>query len=238
MKKLLALALTVPLLAVPAATTAAPTAAAAASTTRTVHLGGVAVTVRSGTTQVVTVNRASGYHARISLYQYDAGRWRRVTTSTDGRIGYGGLVVGSQRRQGTGTTPLGTYALTDTFGTHRQRSDWDLAHRLIRSGDYWVQDNQSDYYNRYRNKSQGGFRWWLKDHPDQSERLTDYGQQYEYVVNTSYNVNQVRHRGAGIFVHVNGRGATAGCVSGPRWFLKSLFARLDPDRRPVVAVGR
>lgn len=216
----------------------AAAATATAATATTVRLDGVAVRVRPGTTQVVTVNRSSGYRARVSLHQVVDGRWRRLTTTTDGRIGYGGLVVGSQRRQGTGTTPLGTFALTSSFGTHRRRSDWNLSHRLIQRGDFWVQDNRSAYYNRYRNQREGGFRWWLEDHPDQSERLTDYGKQYEYVVVMNFNETQVRQRGAGIFVHVNGRGATAGCVSAPLWYLKSLFARLDPARHPVVAIGR
>ena len=48
----------------------------------------------------------------------------------------------------------------------------------------------------------------------------------------------MRHRGSGIFLHVNGSGATAGCVSAPRWFIKSLMRRLDPDRSPVIAIGR
>ena len=55
---------------------------------------------------------------------------------------------------------------------------------------------------------------------------------------TSYNRKQVRHRGAGIFLHVNGAGATAGCVSAPRIFLRRLMWRLDPAQVPVMAVGR
>ena len=62
--------------------------------------------------------------------------------------------------------------------------------------------------------------------------------QYEYSIVTSYNLEQVRHRGAGIFLHVNGSGATAGCVSAPRSFLQQLMWRLDPAQVPVLAVGR
>ena len=38
--------------------------------------------------------------------------------------------------------------------------------------------------------------------------------------------------------HVNGRGATAGCVSVPRAFMRTLVGRLDPAAAPVMAVGR
>ena len=119
------------------------------------------------------------------------------------------------------------------------RVAWLLRYRQIQPGDYWVQDNASEHYNRYRNKAQGGFRWWLPtSHPDSSERLTDFRRPYEYAIVTSFNHQQVRHRGSGIFLHVNGRGATAGCVSAPRWLLRYLVRVLDPERKPVIAIGR
>ena len=211
----------------------APTASAA-----TVRLDGVTVRLPAGTTQVITVNRTRGWHARVTFWRRSSSGWQKLKQVTDGRTGYGGLVVGSRRKQGTGTTPLGTYRLISSFGTHARSKSWDVSYRKIRRGDFWVQDNQSRYYNRYRNKSQGGFRWWLKSGPNTSERLTDYRRQYEYAVNTTFNIGQVRHRGAGIFLHVNGRGATAGCISVPRSFMRSMMAGLNPKRRPVIAIGR
>lgn len=234
----LALALVVPLLGTPAG--AVPTAARSGATySQSVVLDGVTVRLGPHTAQVVTVNRTRGFHARVTLWARHDGRWVQRLQADDGRIGYGGLVAGTRRRQGTGTTPLGTYPLPWAFGTHAPRPGWGLRYREIRRGDFWVQDNASDYYNRYRAKRQGGFRWWLPpSDPNSSERLTDYGRQYEYSVVVGFNMGQVRHRGSGIFLHVNGRGATAGCVSAPRRFLRALMDRLDPQRRPVIAVGR
>jgi L,D-peptidoglycan transpeptidase YkuD (ErfK/YbiS/YcfS/YnhG family) len=212
---------------------------AAESAQRTVRLDGVGVKLRPGTTQVVTVNHTGGHHARVTLWAEDDGRWVQRMQATDGRIGYGGLVRGVDRRQGTGTTPLGTYDLPWAFGQVREKAGWKLRYRQVRSGDYWVQDNASDHYNRYRNKSQGGFRWRLpSSDPNSSERLKDYRQQYEWSIVTGFNHRQVRYRGSGIFLHVNGSGATAGCVSAPRWFIRALMFRLDPDRDPVIAIGR
>jgi L,D-peptidoglycan transpeptidase YkuD (ErfK/YbiS/YcfS/YnhG family) len=187
----------------------------------------------------VTVNHTRGYHARVGFWTERHGRWHRASFARDGRIGYGGLVAPRRRHQGTGTTPLGTVRLISAFGTHAHAASWDLPYRRIRKGDYWVEDNRSRYYNRYRNKSQGGFRWWLPAGAvNSSERLRAFPVQYEYSVVTSYNREQVRHRGAGIFLHVNGSGATAGCVSAPRAFLRRMMARLDPGQHPVMAVGR
>jgi L,D-peptidoglycan transpeptidase YkuD (ErfK/YbiS/YcfS/YnhG family) len=205
----------------------------------TVRLDGVTVRLRPGTGQVVTANRTAGHHARVTLWALDQGRWTKRLTTRDGRIGYGGLSRPAQRRQGDGTTPIGTFDLTFAFGTHPRRAGWDLAYHRIRNGDYWVGDNASRYYNRLRNKAAGGFRWWLPaSDNDASERLQAYRSQYEYAVATSFNAGQVRHRGFAIFLHVNGRGATAGCVSAPRSFLQRLLRRLAPQRHPVIAIGR
>ena len=203
-----------------------------------IRLDGVKVVLQPGTSQVVTVNRTRSWHARVILWERDASGWRVVARAGKGAIGYGGLVRGPRRKQGTGTTPVGTYRLLSTFGTHSRAASWDMGHRRIKRDDFWVQDNASAYYNRYRNKSQGGFRWWLTSGINTSERLTDFPTEYEYAFNTSFNINQVRRRGAGIFLHVNGTGATAGCASAPRWFIQRAMARLDPRRVPVIAIGR
>ena len=202
-------------------------------------LDGVHVWLPSAqSTQVVTVNHTRGHRARVTLWERTATAWHRIARTTNGRIGYGGLVAGNRRHQGTGTTPLGSYRLISAFGTHPKAAGWRLEYRQIHAGDYWVEDNGSAFYNRYRNKAEGGFRWWLRSGVDTSERLQDFPRQYESSIDTSYNLDQVRHRGAGIFLHVNGRGATAGCVSGPRAFLHRLMWRLSPPQDPVMAVGR
>jgi L,D-peptidoglycan transpeptidase YkuD (ErfK/YbiS/YcfS/YnhG family) len=227
------------LLSVAVAATALAVPATAHAETTKITLGGVRVALREHTAQVVTVNHTRGYHARVGFWVLRHGRWTRVYDARDGRIGYGGLVPPKQRHQGTGTTPSGTVGLISSFGRHPRGKSWDLPYRRIRKGDYWVEDNRSRYYNRYRNKAQGGFRWWLPASAvNSSERLTDFRVQYEYSVVTSYNQAQVRHRGAGIFLHVNGSGATAGCVSAPRRFMKRMMWRLDPAKVPVMAVGR
>jgi L,D-peptidoglycan transpeptidase YkuD (ErfK/YbiS/YcfS/YnhG family) len=203
-----------------------------------VVLGGVTVRLRAGTEQVVTVDHRRGWHAAVAFWRHSPRGWERVLRSSAGRTGYGGLVPGGRRRQGTGTTPLGTFALISAFGTH-PRDGLRLAYRRIRPGDYWVEDNASRFYNRYRNRRQGGFRWRLPVSAENgSERLADHSRQYEWSIVTSFNRGQVRHRGAGIFLHVNGRGPTAGCVSAPRWFVRAVVRRLDPARVPVIAVAR
>jgi L,D-peptidoglycan transpeptidase YkuD (ErfK/YbiS/YcfS/YnhG family) len=244
MRRLLLPLLLTGVLAAPAPTLSTASAEPAAARTTAarateVRLDGVTVKLRKKTRQVVTVNRTVGFHARVTYWTKNGGSWRERFQTTNGRIGYNGLVRAKRRVQGSGKTPLGTFRLPWAFGMNAERDRWDDSYRKVRNGDYWVLDNRSDYYNRYRNKSQGGFRWRLPaSDPNGSERLKDFPQQYEFAFTTSFNSSQVRHRGGAIFLHVNGSGATAGCVSAPRSFLRRLMVHLHQDRVPVIAIGR
>ena len=218
----------------------ATVAAAGDDGDRRIRLGGVKVHLERGTKQVITVNHTEGWHAKVTLWRKSDGRWERRMTARDGRTGYGGLVKGKERRQGTGTTPLGTYTMTESFGNARRPAGTNLPFHRVRRGDYWVQDNKSRFYNQLRNKRQGGFRWRLpSSDPNSSERLADYGRQYAWSIVIDFNrPDPVKHRGSGIFLHVNGDGATAGCVSTPRWFMRKAMKKLQPRLQPVIAIGR
>lgn len=229
--------------------TAALTAAAAlavavpapASAADTVRLDGVTVKLRAGTSQVVTVNRTRSYRARVVFWVKRDSRWIAKRRTTDGRIGYGGLVKASKRKQSTGTTPLGTFTMTEAFGLRTKPNGTRLPYRKVRRGDYWVQDNRSAHYNTLRHKSAGGFRWWLPaSHRNASERLRDYRTQYVWSVVIDFNrpPGAVRYRGSGIFLHANGEGATAGCVSAPASFVRYVLKRLKTQRNPVISIAK
>ncbi len=140
--------------------------------------------------------------------------------------------MANTRKQGTGTTPRGTFTMTQAFGNAAEPGMWLPYHR-VKSGDYWVEDNASRYYNTLRNKSQGGFRYWLPTaNDDSSEYLPHYTTQYKYAVVINFNRApdyHKAHRGAGIFLHVKGSGATAGCVRSPE---------PTADRTGLSALGR
>ena len=177
----------------------------------------------------------------MSFWALRQGQWRLQFRAHDGRIGYNGLVRPQHRVQGSGKTPLGTYhAAVLLRHPPRSAAGWDPSYRKIRRGDYWVLDNQSRFYNRYRNKSRGGFRWWLPaSHRDASERLQGLpASSTSSPSSPASTPARSRRRGGAIFLHVNGSGATAGCVSAPRWFLLRVMNRLDQDRVPVIAIGR
>lgn len=182
------------------------------------QIGGVTVPVGVRQRSVTVVNGNGGTTATVTFAIRTSSPCGFVTTFTDGggRVGYGGIASGASRQQGTGTTPTGTYTMTEAFGINASPGS-ALPYRRVAAGDFWVEDNNSAFYNSFRNASQGGFDATLPlSDPNGSERLSDYPGQYAYVIVVNFNRSpdsRVPYRGAGIFLHVRGSGATAGCVA-------------------------
>jgi len=122
--------------------------------------------------------------------------------------------------------------MTQAFGL--SGADTAMPYHRVAAGDFWVEDTTSPYYNEPRNQRDGGFRWWLKD---DSERLTDYPVQYATAVVINFNRapdSKVVGRGAGIFLHVNGRGATAGCLSVTAYQMRTVLAYMKPGDKITI----
>ncbi|NML53523.1 L,D-transpeptidase family protein [Streptomyces sp. R302] len=159
------------------------------------------------------------------------GRWVRAG-SAPARFGANGLAEGATRRQGTDTTPTGLYDLPYAFGI--RAAPTGTRYRYVRATEdsWWCQDNDSRAYNR-----------WVEGLPAdcraaEAEHLVAYRTQYAHALVIGFNyARPVRMRGAGIFLHVNGKGATAGCVSVPADAMRAILAWADPGRRPHIAVG-
>lgn len=195
------------------------------------------IPVRVGrSTQVITV-KAVGTHASVQAWQKYDGTWKRVHSGS-GRVGANGVTDGATRRQGTSTTPSGTYPMTRAFGI-KPDPGTRLPHTRIGADHWWVQDNTSRYYNQMRLGSQGGFDSTSpEDSTNGSERLALHVPAYHHAIVIDYNVSPaVRYRGAGIFLHVNGSGPTAGCVSVPEADMEWLMRWVDPQHSPVIAIA-
>ena len=214
-----------------------PTVSAAWETC-SVTLGGVPVRVRKSERTRTIVDGLRGQRAQLSFWVRDASACGFVQVfSTLSWVGSNGMADGRTRRQGTYTTPTGTYTMTEAFGIQPSPGT-ALPYHQVRKGDWWVQDNNSRYYNSLRNQKQGGFSVTTRG-INGSERLMDYGEQYAHVVVINFNRapdRQVAKRGSGIFLHVNsGKGATAGCVSIGKPKLRLLMSYLQPrDRITIV----
>ncbi|MBD0740757.1 L,D-transpeptidase [Streptomyces sp. CBMA152] len=151
---------------------------------------------------------------------------------TEARFGANGLVEGGSRKQGTSTTPTGLYDLPYAFGTESAPYGTRYSYRHATDKSWWCEDNASKAYNRWVEGLPGDCR------ASESERITAFAEQYSHAMVIGFNYDQpVRGRGAGIFLHVNGRGSTAGCVSVPPYAMARILAWADPAKHPHIAIG-
>jgi L,D-peptidoglycan transpeptidase YkuD (ErfK/YbiS/YcfS/YnhG family) len=167
----------------------------------------------------------------VTWWERRGGRWVKKG-SAPARFGKNGLVEGTARRQGTSTTPTGLYDLPYAFGIKAAPPGTTYRYRPVRDTSWWCQDNDSRAYNRWTEPRAADCR------AAEAEHLVSYGTQYAHALVIGFNyAKPVRGRGAGIFLHVNGRGPTAGCVSVPADAMRRLLAWAKPAERPHIAIG-
>lgn len=185
---------------------------------------------------VVTAPRWRSTTGTVLLYQRSGSGWKRIA-SWGARLGYGGLVVGTRRVQGTGTTPAGAYRITQAFGRLSDPGTL-LPYTRVGRDHWWVEDRRSAYYNQMRLGRQGGFALRTTGY-NASERLWYMGAQYNYAAVVDFNrPNPVVGRGAGIFLHALGTGATGGCVAIRADRMRLTLRWLKPDQHPMIIMGQ
>jgi len=186
-----------------------------------------------GGTQLITAVAPSTRSTRGTVTWWDrrGGSWVKAG-SAPARFGAGGLAVGAKRRQGTNPPPAGLFGLPDGFGIEAAPRGTTYRYRPVRQDSWWCQDNGSRSYNRWTEPRPADCR------AAESEHLVTYRTQYAHALVVGFNYDRpVRGRGAGIFLHVHGRGTTAGCVSVPKDAMRRILLWADPARRPHIAVG-
>ncbi|MFF0435851.1 L,D-transpeptidase [Streptomyces sp. NPDC004327] len=186
-----------------------------------------------GGSQLITAEAADtgATSGTVTWWDRRGGRWVRAGSAA-ARFGANGLAEGATRRQGTNTTPTGLYRLPYAFGTAPAPAGTAYRYARVTDRSWWCQDNDARAYNRWVEGLPGDCR------AGEAEHLASYPRQYAYALVIGFNYDRpVRGRGAGIFLHVNGRGATAGCVSVPAEAMRRILAWADPVRRPHIAVG-
>ncbi|MFG2647572.1 L,D-transpeptidase [Streptomyces sp. NPDC048436] len=186
-----------------------------------------------GGSQLITAQaaRTSSTTGTVTWWDRRGGRWVE-SGSAAARFGAKGLAEGATRKQGTNTTPTGLFRLPYAFGIRPKPSGADYAYRRVAKTSWWCQDNDSRSYNRWTQPRPADCR------AAESEHLITYDPQYAHALVIGFNYDRpVRGRGAGIFLHVNGSGATAGCVSVPQDAMARILRWAEQGRRPHMAIG-
>ena len=198
---------------------------------------------------VVTSQSWRTSHGSLQAWQDKAGSWTRVLGPVPARLGWNGWAIGTRRRQNTGTTPAGVYGLSSAFGL-LEPPGVRLPYHLVQRGNWWPYDpRDASTYNVMQWNRHPHATW----RTTWAEHLITYRPEYRYAVVVDFNLPSGIHRvasgervatqpantrrGGGIFVHVNGSGATAGCVSVAAQQMRWLVRWLNPTATPLIAMG-
>lgn len=229
-----ALAAAVTAVALGPASPASPALPSAAAAPRPVYAPGTSVS-QLQSTQVMVADRTAGTKGTWARYSWNGARWVRVNAPATAVFGRGGVVPSAQRRQGTSTTPAGTFSLVHAFGAGNPGTR--LPYRRVTGCSWWIQDPGQRDYNRWRESCSVP-----ASVARSSERLQSYVDSGLYrqavVIRYNYTTPDRRgaHSGAGIFLHY-ARSYTGGCVGIDSMSELTATVRwLDPARRPVIVV--
>jgi L,D-peptidoglycan transpeptidase YkuD (ErfK/YbiS/YcfS/YnhG family) len=209
-----------------------------------------------GTSRQVVVVTSSSWrssYATLRAYRKDAeGRWQLHFGPWRARVGYNGMSLAKQRHQDDGTTPAGTFRLLWGFGSLPDPGTGLSSYRRFDGDDWWPIDPRDPATYNVLQKRRSGLAQWRRV---KAERLAHWGDdEYRHGVVLDFNVpDQVRWsrrlrqhvtdepadtaRGGAIFLHVNGSGATAGCVSVSFERMRRLLLWLDSTQRPRIVIG-
>jgi L,D-peptidoglycan transpeptidase YkuD (ErfK/YbiS/YcfS/YnhG family) len=187
-----------------------------------------------GSQQLITVQAASTQttYATFRLWRRAGQCWQAAGGPYPARVGRNGLR--KNRREGDGTTPIGTFPIGRTMYGVAPDPGVRFRYRRIRCGDWWVEDPASPAYNTFRHIPCGQRPPFKTPTPDMSKSPTAY----RHLAIIGFNMRPVvPGRGSGIFLHVTTGRPTNGCVSLPLANLVHVLRWLRPDAKPVIAIG-
>lgn len=172
--------------------------------------------------------RATSYGTLERWELNTKGVWKKKAT-IEARYGYNGLTP--SKREGDGKTPMGYFDVPFAFGTKAKPSSTDIEYRKVDSNDQWCSKSGSKHYNTWMDKPNSSCK------AGDSEVLSKYTPQYHYSTVIDYNPKGKANLGSAIFLHVNGKGSTAGCVSINATSMKKLIQWIDEDKNPKIVIA-
>jgi L,D-peptidoglycan transpeptidase YkuD (ErfK/YbiS/YcfS/YnhG family) len=140
-----------------------------------------------------------------------------------------GFVAVDEKREGDGKSPTGIFPLGLAFG-YDPSVKTKMPYRQATDDDFWVDDVNSEDYNRWVTGRPNAASW---------EKMKRDDDQYKYGVVIEYNMNPiVKGKGSAIFLHVwNDGDSTLGCVAMSEEMILRVLEWLDPAKRPLIIMG-
>lgn len=184
--------------------------------------------------QLITVEArttATSY-AKLRTWRRSARCWRAVRGPYPARVGRNG--IRRDRREGDGTTPIGTFPIGRTMYGNAPNPGVKFRYQPLRCGDWWVEDASSPAYNTFQRIGCGRRPPFRTTTPDMSKER----RAFPYLAVVEFNMRPiVPGRGSGIFLHAQTGGPTNGCISLRRIDLVRVLRWLSPGAAPRIVIG-
>lgn len=181
-------------------------------------------------TQLIVVigNRNDPAKSHLDWYKRDADGKLVQVMSREAVSGMNGITT--EKHEGDKKTPAGVYTFAGAFGL-KENPGTILPYHKIVSGDYYVDDPASKYYNQLVNTNQVAKDW------NSAEDLMKQAPQYNYGLIIDYNNERTPGKGSAIFLHCpksfNNTG-TSGCVSISENDMKQVICQVDAGTKIVI----
>jgi L,D-peptidoglycan transpeptidase YkuD (ErfK/YbiS/YcfS/YnhG family) len=190
--------------------------------------------VQPAASQLITVEaaRARTTSASLRIWRRSGDCWAAAGGPYPARVGRSG--ISANRREGDGTTPVGTFRIGPTMYGNAANPGVAFRYRRLRCGDWWDEDPASPTYNTFQHVACG------RRPPFRivSEGMWQSPRAYPYLAVVEFNMRPtIAGRGSGIFLHAQTGGPTNGCVSLRRSDLRTVLRWLRPGAAPHIAIG-
>lgn len=178
--------------------------------------------------QMIVVVGTGGCYADTYYYKKGENSWDMVWKEAS-IVGRGGITT--DKVEGDGKTPAGTYGFTMAFGLKEDPGSTLPYHKIVK-GDYWVDDSSSAYYNKLVNTSVTPKSW------NSAENMAAASPYYNYALALDYNADCVPGKGSAIFLHcftASADNGSAGCIRLPQEKAMELVQSATERTKIVIA---
>ena len=134
----------------------------------------------------------------------------------------------NQKKEGDQKTPIGEFKLGIAFGTHPRKEiklDNQIKYIKINKNLYWVDDQNSKYYNQLIDKRKVKKDW------ISAEYLQENAKPYEYAIEIKANENNIKGKGSAIFIHCKNKDYTLGCIAIQKNSMIKLLSLINKDTK-------
>ena len=168
--------------------------------------------------------------AKVYTFEKKGYLWNVAMPAQEANVGRHGLAAVGNKIEGDMKTPSGIFHIGIAFG-YEPLSNTKITYRQIKDNDFWVDDVNSDDYNK-----------WVASKPNRGSfeimRRKDAAYRYGFIVD--YNtLPVVKGKGSAIFFHVwkGETKPTGGCIALSEENILKLIKWLDPEKHPKVIIA-